>query len=254
MAAVKRFPLLAAAVGLYGASTYAGYHAYRIYKAPTPPPGISDPSQQEVKHGVFDALAPEYDARISWDEWLMRLGTRRRDLVKQAYGSVLEVSAGTGRNLEYYASNKSIKEITLSDVSEPMLQKAYARMKHYIRELPTSHFHIYDAENIPAGDGQFDTVIDTFGLCSCGNPVKALKEMARCCKKDGRVLLLEHGRGKYQFLNEALDKTAHGHADKWGCWWNRDIERIVDEAGLEIIEMERFHFGTTFWMIAKPKA
>ena len=35
--------------------------------------------------------------------------------------------------------------------------------------------------------GSFDTVVDTFGLCSYEDPVAALREMARVCRRgDGR--------------------------------------------------------------------
>jgi hypothetical protein len=29
--------------------------------------------------------------------------------------------------------------------------------------------------------GEFDTVVDTFGLCSCADPVAALREMSKVC-------------------------------------------------------------------------
>ena len=39
-------------------------------------------------------------------------------------------------------------------------------------------------------DNSFDTVVDTFGLCSFDDPVKVLVEMQRVCRKDGGVILL----------------------------------------------------------------
>jgi methyltransferase OMS1 len=53
--------------------------------------------------------------------------------------------------------------------------------------------------------------------------------MARVCKPEGRILLLEHGRAAREWLNDILDKGAERHLMKWGCQWNRDIEAIVKE-------------------------
>lgn len=58
-----------------------------------------------------------------------------------------------------------------------------------------------------------------------------MQEMARVCKPEGRILLLEHGKASPQWLNKILDDGAHNHLMKWGCHWNRDIETIVDEVG-----------------------
>ncbi|KAI8922024.1 S-adenosyl-L-methionine-dependent methyltransferase [Powellomyces hirtus] len=251
----RTFMILTSGLGIYGTTVYASYHLYRIHKLPTPPATLQQPAHQKSYPGVFDALASEYDTKIGWDEWLMRLGSRRKELVGLARGSVLEVSAGTGRNLEFYAENPAIKELCMSDVSESMLMAAYKRfvaLAKSQRPMPKTEFKIMDVQGLAVPTASFDTVIDTFGLCSCSDPVAALKEMARCCKPDGKVLLLEHGRGHYQYLNEALDKTASDHAVAWGCWWNRDIEGLVKEAGLDLLEMRTYHFGTTLWMVAKP--
>ena len=48
--------------------------------------------------------------------------------------------------------------------------------------------------------------------------------------------------------------AAGAHFLKWGCWWNRDIEQIVRQAGLEIDSMSRWHFGTTYLVVARPPA
>ena len=108
--------------------------------------------------------------------------------------------------------------------------------------------------------GSFDTVVDTFGLCSYEDPVAALREMARVCRRGdrqgeggGRLLLIEHGRSRsHAWLTNILDKHAAPHAAKWGCYWNRDIVGIVREAGLEIVQRHEFHFGTTHLIVAKP--
>lgn len=56
-----------------------------------------------------------------------------------------------------------------------------------------------------------------------------------------------------RWLSNILDKFAAPHAAKWGCYWNRDILQIVRDAGLEIVESRTFHFGTTYYIVAKPK-
>lgn len=47
--------------------------------------------------------------------------------------------------------------------------------------------------------------MDTFGLCSYEDPVKALTEMQRVCKKGGRILLLEHGRSYMRVVSMLLN-------------------------------------------------
>jgi methyltransferase OMS1 len=171
----------------------------------------------------------------------------------------LEISAGTGRNLDYFSSKKC-EHVTLSDSSSKMLSV----LKHKV-EAKHCPFHSQisvqneDATQLSFGDNQFDCVVDTFGLCSHSDPKKALDEMARVCKKDGgTVLMLEHGRTDggwpwQRWLNRVLDEQSTQHAEKWGCWWNRDIEATLRESGLEIITLKRFHFGTTYYIVAKPK-
>eukprot|EP00798_Chlamydomonas_sp_ICE-L_P023669 gene23669-9204_t len=75
----------------------------------------------------------------------------------------------------------------------------------------------------------FDTIVDTFGLCSHDNPVQVLREVSRVCKKDGTIILLEHGRAHYNWLNKKLDDGADKHHCEWGCRWNRDMMQIIEE-------------------------
>lgn len=45
----------------------------------------------------------------------------------------------------------------------------------------------------------------------------------------GRLILLEHGRSSWDWVNRILDSDARRHYSNWGCWWNRDMLAIVAE-------------------------
>ncbi|EKJ75180.1 hypothetical protein NXS19_005172 [Fusarium pseudograminearum] len=104
---------------------------------------------------------------------------------------------------------------------------------------------------------KYDTVIQTFGLCSVSDPVAVVNNLAKVVKPgSGRIILLEHGKGWYGIVNGLLDQNAGKHFEKYGCWWNRDIEGLVEEAtsktpGLEIVKVERpniLQMGTLVWI------
>ncbi|RYP50422.1 hypothetical protein DL768_004097 [Monosporascus sp. mg162] len=108
----------------------------------------------------------------------------------------------------------------------------------------------------PTGD-KYDTVIQTFGLCSVRDPTLLLAKMASVLKPEtGRIILLEHGRSWWDMVNGLLDRSARGHFERFGCWWNRDIELIVRDAerrvpGLEVVKLERpglLTMGTHIWI------
>ncbi|KAK7742298.1 hypothetical protein SLS53_004442 [Cytospora paraplurivora] len=117
-----------------------------------------------------------------------------------------------------------------------------------------------DARNTMAAPRHYDTVLQNFGLCSMEDPQALLGEMARVVRPgSGRIYLLEHGRGWYDWINGLLDKFAPSHFERYGCWWNRDIEGIVRRAqgdipGLEVVRIERplwTQGGTMYWIELK---
>ncbi|EEP82477.1 conserved hypothetical protein [Uncinocarpus reesii 1704] len=75
----------------------------------------------------------------------------------------------------------------------------------------------------------------------------------RCQPERGQILLLEHGRSYYGWVNKLLDDLAPAHANQHGCWWNRDIGKIVEQSGLEIVESKRWHLGTTWKYVLRPR-
>ena len=274
--------------------------------------GDADIDGNNNSNGIdtFNRIAASYDKTIDLDETLMGVRLLRRLLLRQAQGDVLEVSAGTGRNVPYYRAPQ-VASVLMTDASRPMLlqaaEKAASLSPAKERTTTTPHmtFCLADVQHLCAddtsGDGNsininnkssnpdsvgdvvatqpsipgveaettkygpalrrlhtlppesYDTVVDTFGLCSCEDPVQALKEMGSVVKAGGKILLLEHGRGTWQFINKILDSSALEHRKKWGCAWNRDIEALVKEAQLEVESISRWHFGTTYVIVAKKK-
>ncbi|ERF69414.1 hypothetical protein EPUS_05959 [Endocarpon pusillum Z07020] len=222
----------------------------------------------------YNNIATRYDEDIDTMEKVMRLDGKRKKLCQKAKGHVLEVSAGTGRNGGYYdlgtygeggetgrvkAKGKRIKSMTFVDQSEKMLQICSKRWKEQHPkfrgrvEFVVADAGVKKAITPPPGSTGFDTIIQTFGLCSITDPVEYMRTMKDLLKKPGpngteggRVLLLEHGRGHYWWINYVLDGLAKEHADRFGCWWNRDIGKIVKDSGLQIAGLKRYHFGTTW--------
>jgi methyltransferase OMS1 len=205
----------------------------------------------------FDREAEGYDEKVDTSERLLFLTSKRKKLTAQAQGHVLEVAVGTGRNIPYY-DTKQCATVTLLDASGPMLAVAKRKWidthKEYFSRVAFKQQSALEPIVPPYGaqDG-YDTVIQTMGLCSTPEPVKLLQNIEACTSENGKILLLEHGKSHYNWLNDLLDKTAPAHADEHGCWWNKDIGQIVEESGLEVVDLKRYNFGTTWWLELKPR-
>merc|ERR1712000_20450 len=146
-----------------------------------------------------------------------------------------------------------VKASTMSDKMGAQL----SYLSNHLR-LITSDAH----NSLPAPHLQkkYDTVVQTFGLCSVSDPVAVLQNLAKSVKEEtGRIILLEHGKGYFGLLNGMLDKNADHHFRKYGCWWNRDIQGLAEEAaaktpGLEIVKVVRPNWtqmGTLVWVELK---
>lgn len=203
----------------------------------------------------FEKKALDYDDEIKWEERVMLLGKRRRWLMKQAKGDVLEVSCGTGRNLRYFQP-EAVDTITFLDSSQKMVEVIQDK---FIKMYPKYHkaaFTVGKAEDLvelTQGNDliKYDTIIEAFGLCSHQDPVKALKNMTQLLRPGGRIVLLEHGRSNWKFINNHLDFRAEKRMKTWACRWNLDIAELIEDAGLDITFEKRVHFGSTWMLVCK---
>ena len=251
----------AAALGGFFFTGAIGYAAYNM--SYTGKNTLSNKKKQErgesikltelQRHAIFDSKAKRWDGQVRVQELMSGFRNLRRRLIQEAEGDVLEIACGTGRNMKWYNAAR-VTSLTLTDFSRNMLLVAKDKTKQ-CAPIPVKT-KLANCYKLDFPDKSFDTIVDSFGICSFEKPVESLKEMARVCKDDGKILLLEHGAPyhKYATVRRYLDNTVEMQVEKWGCYCNRDIVRLVKQAGMEIETEARRHFGTTYLLICKPRA
>lgn len=236
-------PHVFAALFVYSATTYVFYHGYQVYLLPAAKKDAHLPHNQHK----LPPNAEKYDQTLNdsqtvfWDVF-----GRRRSLLHKAHGVCLETSCGTLRNLSEYNLH-SVDSLTMVDLDPQMVRLATEKLP----EANPSKLSclVMDSESLAFAANSFDTVIQTFGLCSVANPVKSLREMNRVLKPAGKILLVEHGRTSHTLLNTVLDKTSAAHAAKFGCWWNRDIVGLLAQADMNVESIDTADFGTTYYVV-----
>jgi ubiquinone/menaquinone biosynthesis C-methylase UbiE len=198
----------------------------------------------EIRH-KYNRLARWYNALDGLPEVLGVKKLRRR-LLRQASGGVLEIAVGTGRNLPHYPKACQITGVDFSPSMLEIARKEAHRLGLRVRCL------VMDAENLAFPDHTFDSVVSSLTVCTFADPVAALREMARVCRADGRILLLEHGRSDREWLGRWQDRRADRHARTLGCRWNREPLELVRQAGLAVIAARRIFFGIFHVLEARP--
>ena len=199
----------------------------------------------EKIRAAYEQWAPGYD-RGQWISERLLLARLRQRLVSRARGRVLEVGIGTGLNLPHY---DPAAVITGVDLSRPMLERALSRAQRLGRQLT---LETMDAEALTFPDRAFDAVLSTLTLCTTPDPLRALREMARVCRPEGRVLLLEHGLGTSALVNWMLFRLAPGQVRRYACHLTRDVAALPEHAGLRVLRRERYLLGVLALIEAAP--
>ncbi|MBC7225676.1 MAG: class I SAM-dependent methyltransferase [Thermoflexales bacterium] len=183
---------------------------------------------------VFDALASGYDLGLLPLEMAVLRQMRRRAF-PQVEGRVLEVGVGTGVNLPLYPPTTAVIAL---DLSAPMLRRALRRTtRARVRAVRA------DVHRLPFRDGAFDAVTGSLVFCSVAEPERALGEVYRVLRPGGRLLLLEHTRGRG--LGAWLTDRLHPLWFAWNgvCHLNRETVRSVRRAGFHLRREETRALG-----------
>ena len=94
-------------------------------------------------------------------------------------------------------------------------------------------------ETLPLANASVDTIVTTWTMCSIPKPAKALQEMRRVLKANGRLIFLEHGSAPdsgvaaWQRRITPVWKRITG-----GCHLDRQIDQLITLAGFRIAELK----------------
>ena len=129
----------------------------------------------------YDKTADIYDMRQqnNWTDTLRRAEIAL--ISKYAHGCVLDIGCGTGFHLAWLSANTDCELIGL-DVSPAMLSSASIT-------APNAKLVEGNAERIPFGENEFDTVLCMFSTLNLCDYNKALAEIRRVLKPNGHAIL-----------------------------------------------------------------
>lgn len=198
---------------------------------------------------IYDEIAPEWDRRQGVVERVLLGQPMREELARLLHGDVLEIGAGAGPTLRLLAGNARVTSYTGVDLSTGMLEQA---RKHVGDLAFPIDLRQMEAGDLAFEDGQFDTVTCSLTLCTVPDPAQVLREMARVCKPDGTIVLLEHVRARNPLVALSQKALAPLQVRMLGCHLDRQTDQLVRELGFRVEhELTRF-FGVFHLIVAKP--
>ncbi len=179
---------------------------------------------------------------------------QREKVVPRATGDVLEIGFGGGLNLPHY-NRDLVRKVWGLEPSAAMRRQSEKQIAATdidveLIDLP--------GEQIPLEDNSVDTVLVTYTLCTIPDTAAALGGMRRVLKPGGHLLFTEHGRAPDAGVRRWQDRLNPGWKKlAGGCNMNRDIAKIIEDAGFSMAEDNRMYIpgirilSYNYWGMAK---
>jgi ubiquinone/menaquinone biosynthesis C-methylase UbiE len=189
---------------------------------------ITSPSKAWMRFFAF-----VYDSFL-WLGEIAGMRNRRRELLADARGRVVEIGAGTGLNFTHYPHD--IAELILTEPDASMRRRLERSLQRNDR---TARIIDAPAERLPLADASVDTVVSTLVLCTVDDPEQTLSEIARVLRPEGQLLFLEHVRASSRFLAAYQDLLFRPwRAFAGGCCCNRRTVELLRDCGFEVTAEE----------------
>src|SRR5258708_3399051 len=179
-----------------------------------------------------DRVYPQLVARLG-DPPPIR--SRRRQLLSEARGDVLEIGVGAGVNFVHYDPGK-VRKLYALEPNQGMIRLAEEQRRRTTLDV---EFLDLPGERIPLADACIDTVVSTFTLCTIPGIMDAIDGIVRVLKPDGRLIFFE------------INLSPESRVRRWQRWWEpvhrplfeglhltRDIPSLLEQGGFEIEHVE----------------
>jgi ubiquinone/menaquinone biosynthesis C-methylase UbiE len=177
------------------------------------------------------------------------LGDLRARFWAALTGRVLEIAIGSGLNLPYYTD--AVTAAVGVDFSAGMLREAQARAAELGRAIELRQM---DAHALAFADASFDTVAISLALCTVADPAAVLREMARVCRPEGRIVLLEHVLSPIPPVAWLERLASPLQTRAMGCHLDRRSIDLARELGFRIEIEHRRLAGIVRLAIGRPPA
>jgi ubiquinone/menaquinone biosynthesis C-methylase UbiE len=213
---------------------------------PTPDTDTAHVKETERVRKLQDKEAPRYDRQISFFERVL-FGGGREWVCSKAEGEVLELAAGTARNLPFYPAGIKLTAVELSPEMLAIGRERAERLSH------KADLRQGDVQDLDFPDERFDTVVCTLGLCTIPDPRRAVAEACRVLRPGGRLLLLEHVRSPstpVRAVQRMLDPLAVRFE---GDHLTREPLEYLEAEGFEVERLERSKWGIVERVVARKR-
>jgi ubiquinone/menaquinone biosynthesis C-methylase UbiE len=160
---------------------------------------------------------------------------RRRELLAEAKGDVLEIGVGPGINLPHYLPDRVHKLYAL-EPNAGMVRRAERQRRQTAMDV---EFLGLPGERIPLPDESVDTVVSTFTLCTIPGISDALHGIGRVLRPDGFLIFYEISLSPEEKVRRWQRRWEPIHQAMFaGLYLTRDIPALLTRAGFLIERVE----------------
>ncbi len=163
-------------------------------------------------------------------------------------GTILDAGVGTGRNMLFYPQGAKVVGI---DLSPAMLARARWRRDRLGLDVVLEEMDVLYT-SFP--DHAFDAAVATFLFCVLPpeQQAPALRELARICKPEGQIRILEYTYSENPLRRWVMRLWAPWVRWVYGAAFDRATEGYLAEAGLEAVETRFLYKDTIKLIVARP--
>ena len=166
-------------------------------------------------------------------EKILKMDSRLSSLIKaipKRRGKMLDIGCGTGQLISHLAKQLPNAKLYGIDLTEAMINRAKQKLKQY-KNITLQQASV---ENIPHKDKLFDYILTTEAFHHFPDPEKALLEMKRVLKDDGKIILIDINFGPG--ISYLFHKIEPGNKKIYS---KKQFRQLFKATGLHLIEQKR---------------